>query len=76
MIQPPCPRGVYLLPWRAAGGERYLAAVNRAGVRIMEAMVAPGGLPKMRARLWELLDEYDPTPDGRRSGSTSLTLLR
>jgi hypothetical protein len=58
----PCPRGVYILPWRAPGGERYLAAVDRRGVRVLEAMVPPSAKKTMERTLWTLLDEDDPTP--------------
>lgn len=54
-------RGVYHLPWTGPGGERFIAAVNRAGQLLFQATVYDAG--KIRAAelaLWQILDREDP----------------
>jgi hypothetical protein len=56
-------RGVYFLPWKGIHGERYLAAVDRQGRRIVEATVFPGVDSRPVERmLWDVLDREDPPP--------------
>jgi hypothetical protein len=56
-------RGVYHLPWHGRNGEIFLAAVDRFGRRILDAVVYPDQDVQAAERaMRELLDREDPTP--------------
>lgn len=62
-------RGVYYLPWFGTDGEIFLAAVDRHGRRVYDAVVRRDEDPEFtEAWLWHRLDEEDPDPPLRLIG--------
>jgi hypothetical protein len=67
-------RGVWMLPWPTAAGERIIYAVDSHGVIIDERRaVTYGDVTEAEAYLWRLLDYRDPVGSATRTGGLRLS---